>query len=226
MPKLSSDPREASSSQTAVSSIRLGVLVASALLAIGIGYLLGDFLLRATDLFVGRSQVRTVTAAEPVNRTEVRTATQPPSIPRETRPSPSPEPGKVTEDKPVKPPAPPIRQEPASIPKSEPPRPVVQGAPARAQDNTPTISSRSERNATDTRRPGTIYLQVAAVTREAPANELARTLRGRGFPVVVLAPEQDAYYRVQVGPYLTAESAQVASSTLKSQGFDVYIRRL
>src|SRR5262249_61536260 len=48
---------------------------------------------------------------------------------------------------------------------------------------------------------GGYTLQVAALTKEADAFDLARRLQAKKFPASVLSPQGDRFFRVQVGPY-------------------------
>ncbi len=74
-------------------------------------------------------------------------------------------------------------------------------------------------------RPGDFLLQVAALTRESNAYVLARTLREKGFPVFVAAPDHDNFYRVHVGPYADIHAAQQTTLALRQQGFEVFLKR-
>ncbi len=72
---------------------------------------------------------------------------------------------------------------------------------------------------------GATVLQVAALVREADALALAQALQQKKFPAFVLTPGDDHFYRVQVGPYADAKSANAARQGLESQGFKSIIRR-
>jgi hypothetical protein len=72
---------------------------------------------------------------------------------------------------------------------------------------------------------GTIFVQVAAYTREADALNLVYMLRGQDFIASVSPPTSDAYYRVQLGPYTTMEAAQIGKRELEKAGFEAFIRR-
>ena len=73
--------------------------------------------------------------------------------------------------------------------------------------------------------PGTTYtLQVAAVTREADALELASRLQKKKFPAFVLSPQADKYYRVQVGPYIDPKAAELARKGLEGAGFKAIVK--
>jgi DedD protein len=72
---------------------------------------------------------------------------------------------------------------------------------------------------------GAIVLQVAAMARQPDAVSLAHALQQKKFPAFVLPPGADRYYRVQVGPYADAPSADLARQKLESQGFKAITRR-
>lgn len=72
---------------------------------------------------------------------------------------------------------------------------------------------------------GATVLQVAALVREADALALAQALQQKKFPAFVLTPGDDHFYRVQVGPYGDAQSANAARQALEDQGFKSIIRR-
>jgi cell division septation protein DedD len=72
---------------------------------------------------------------------------------------------------------------------------------------------------------GAIVLQVAAVVRQADALSLAQALQKKKFPAFVVPPDTDRYYRIQVGPYRNAQSANAAQQQLEKQGFKSIIKR-
>jgi DedD protein len=72
---------------------------------------------------------------------------------------------------------------------------------------------------------GAVVLQVAAMARQADAVALAQALQQKKFPAFVLPPGADRYYRVRVGPYTDAQSADLARQKLESQGFKAITRR-
>jgi len=73
--------------------------------------------------------------------------------------------------------------------------------------------------------PGGAYtLQVAALTKEADALELATRLQKKKFPAFVLSPQADKYYRVQVGPYADSKAADVARKGLEGAGFKAIVK--
>jgi cell division septation protein DedD len=72
---------------------------------------------------------------------------------------------------------------------------------------------------------GATVLQVAALVREGDALALAQALQQKRFPAFVLTPGADQFYRVQVGPYGDAKSANAARMALENQGFKSIIKR-
>jgi len=73
--------------------------------------------------------------------------------------------------------------------------------------------------------PGDVYiLQVAALTKERDAIDLAMQLQKRKFPAFVLSPHADKYYRVQVGPYVDQKAADAARKGLEGAGFKAFIK--
>jgi cell division septation protein DedD len=71
---------------------------------------------------------------------------------------------------------------------------------------------------------GSYLLQVAALKKEADALDLARQLQKKKFPAFVLSPQGDKYYRVQVGPYADARSAEAAKKGLEGAGFKAIVK--
>jgi septal ring-binding cell division protein DamX len=71
---------------------------------------------------------------------------------------------------------------------------------------------------------GSYFLQVAALTKQADALDLASRLRKRSFPSFVLSPQSDKYYRVQVGPYTDQKSADAAKKGLEVAGFKAIVK--
>ena len=69
-----------------------------------------------------------------------------------------------------------------------------------------------------------LFVQVAAYTTQAEALNLVDHLREQHFVAFVKPPVNDAYYRVQLGPYTTAEAAQIGKRELEKAGFTPFIR--
>lgn len=70
-----------------------------------------------------------------------------------------------------------------------------------------------------------MVLQVAALTVEKDALKMAQELQQKKFPAFVLAPGPDHYYRVQVGPFTDAKSADKARAALEKEGFKPIVKR-
>src|SRR5579884_1682658 len=103
---------------------------------------------------------------------------------------------------------PPARTLPAASKSNASPRPAVSSKTA----NAPMIPA------------GSYFLQVAALTREADALDLAARLRKKSFPSFVLSPQTDKYFRVQVGPYADQKSAEAARKGLEGAGFKAIVK--
>ena len=74
--------------------------------------------------------------------------------------------------------------------------------------------------------PANAYsLQVAAMSREVDALDLAKLLQQKRFPAYVLGPHGDKYYRVQVGPYADLRAADAARKGLEGAGFKAFVKR-
>jgi septal ring-binding cell division protein DamX len=101
--------------------------------------------------------------------------------------------------------------------KSEPAL-VRSPAPARAANG-------GSKGASGTAVPSSGYsLQVAAMSKEADALDLAKQLQKRKFPAYVLSPHGDKYYRVQVGPYADLKAADAARKGLEGAGFNAFVK--
>ena len=98
------------------------------------------------------------------------------------------------------------------------PKPVS----VKAKNDTP-AKSKSAMNAPLI--PGGSYvLQVAALTKESDALALEATLKKKRFPAMVLSPQADKFYRVQVGPYADQKAADAAKKGLEGAGFKAIVK--
>lgn len=68
-------------------------------------------------------------------------------------------------------------------------------------------------------------LQVAAMSKEVDALDLAKVLQKKKFPAYVLSPHGDKFYRVQVGPYADMKAADAARKGLEDAGFNAFVKR-
>lgn len=90
---------------------------------------------------------------------------------------------------------------------------------------TPRRASNASKNSSAAGVPGGGYtLQVAAMSREADALDLAKQLQKKKFPAFVLSPHGDKYYRVQVGPYADPKAADAARKGLEGAGFKAIVK--
>ena len=71
---------------------------------------------------------------------------------------------------------------------------------------------------------GSYMLQVAALTKQADALDVATRLQKKKFPAFVISAQADKYYRVQVGPYADQKSADAARKGLESAGFKAIVK--
>lgn len=75
---------------------------------------------------------------------------------------------------------------------------------------------------------GLLHLQVAALRKRADANRLADELRGKGYPVVVVAAsksENPQWIRVKVGPFRSTRETSRVKARLARDGYDSILRR-
>jgi cell division septation protein DedD len=75
--------------------------------------------------------------------------------------------------------------------------------------------------------PGSL-VQVAALGNEQDANNLMTVLQSRGYPALILTPQQahanDSLFRVAAGPYKTRAETEKARNKLSADGFKPFIR--
>jgi len=98
-------------------------------------------------------------------------------------------------------------------------------APANASPGVDTMRSNLKSVSPPAIPQGSTVLQIAAMARPSDAVALAQALQQKRFPAFVLPAGSDRYYRVQVGPYSDAKSANLARQKLESQGFKAIARR-
>ena len=71
---------------------------------------------------------------------------------------------------------------------------------------------------------GAFLLQVAALKGEGDALALTDALQQKQFPAFVVTPMGDNLYRIQVGPYADAQSANLAKRSLEREGFKAILK--
>jgi cell division septation protein DedD len=69
---------------------------------------------------------------------------------------------------------------------------------------------------------GGLMLQVAACLHQDDATAIASSLQKSHYAVVVLNPQKDKYYRVQVGPLRDQKTAEATKKGLESAGFNAF----
>ena len=70
-----------------------------------------------------------------------------------------------------------------------------------------------------------ISLQVAALKNRGDAFALAGCLKKKGSPAFAWGPGADRLFRVQVGPYETAKTAEAAKKKLEHEGFKSILKK-
>jgi cell division septation protein DedD len=104
--------------------------------------------------------------------------------------------------------------------------PTPNPAPAIVRTSTPskTAGTPSKTSNAPLSSGGAYNLQVAALTKESDALELATRLQKKKFPAFVLSPHADKYFRVQVGPYPDQKAADAARKGLEGAGFKAIVK--
>ena len=75
--------------------------------------------------------------------------------------------------------------------------------------------------------PGTIVVQIAAVSREDDAVALAGALRKKNYNVFVVnnPATNDKLYHVQVGPFASMQDAEAMKLKLTGEGYNPIVKR-
>ncbi|MGB8771403.1 MAG: SPOR domain-containing protein [Candidatus Korobacteraceae bacterium] len=75
--------------------------------------------------------------------------------------------------------------------------------------------------------PGTIVVQIAAVSREDDAVALAGALRKKNYNVFVVnnPVTNDKFYHVQVGPFTSMQDADAMKAKLTGEGYNPIVKR-
>jgi DedD protein len=75
--------------------------------------------------------------------------------------------------------------------------------------------------------PGTIVVQIAALSREDDAVSLAGALRKKSYNVIVVnnPTTNDKFYHVQVGPFATMQEADAMKAKLTAEGYNPIVKR-
>jgi cell division septation protein DedD len=85
----------------------------------------------------------------------------------------------------------------------------------------------SGNHATAVTGPGTVMVQIAAVTREDDAVALAGALRKKNYDVIVVKNPavNDRFYHVQVGPFTNVKEADAMKARLVAEGYNPIVKR-
>ncbi len=112
------------------------------------------------------------------------------------------------------------------------PGPVSKAAPESAGGKTEAVAKPEPTPATMSHAgpvtgPGTIVVQIAALTREDDAVALAGALRKKGYDVFVVnnPAMHDKFYHVQVGPFTTMPDANAMKARLTDEGYNPIIKK-
>lgn len=75
--------------------------------------------------------------------------------------------------------------------------------------------------------PGTIVVQIAALSREDDAVSLAGALRKKDYNVFVVnnPATNDKFYHVQVGPFATVREAEAMKAKLTAEGYNPIVKK-
>ena len=69
---------------------------------------------------------------------------------------------------------------------------------------------------------GALLLQVAALSKQDDALEIASSLQRKHFAAYVQPPQKDKFYRVQVGPFKDQKAADAAKKGLEGAGYKAF----
>jgi len=125
-------------------------------------------------------------------------------------------------------PSPVADQKPATAPGTVSPVTAPPPSPAKA-DREPGVDRAATSPAAVGEVGGGFMVQVTALRTKQDAEAVARILKGRGYPVFLVAPghrhANDNLFRVQVGPFASRGDAEKMRTKLTQQGFKPFIRR-
>ncbi|HUI84842.1 MAG TPA: SPOR domain-containing protein [Candidatus Binatia bacterium] len=103
---------------------------------------------------------------------------------------------------------------------------ATSGAPGKSATNTHTAADVISHTSPVT-GPGTIVVQIAALSREDDAVALAGALRKKNYNVFVVnnPVTNDRLYHVQVGPFSTLTDAEAMKARLVAEGYNPIIKK-
>lgn len=114
-----------------------------------------------------------------------------------------------------------------SAPAAQAPKVVEAAAPAKVEPTTAARGTEVISHTSPVTGPGTIVVQIAAVSREDDAVALAGALRKKNYNVFVVnnPVTNDKFYHVQVGPFSTLAEAEAMKAKLVAEGYNPIIKR-
>ncbi len=120
-----------------------------------------------------------------------------------------------------------------SVSAADAPRVVASPAAATPSEPAPATSTAASKDAdviahtSPVTGPGTIVVQIAAVSREDDAVALAGALRKKNYNVFVVNNPitNDKFYHVQVGPFSNMADAQAMKAKLTAEGYNPIIKK-
>jgi cell division septation protein DedD len=68
--------------------------------------------------------------------------------------------------------------------------------------------------------PGTLVVQVAAMSHQEDADVVAVDLKRRGYPVAIRRESQDKLFHVQIGPLSNKKEADAMRQRLQTDGYN------
>jgi cell division septation protein DedD len=99
------------------------------------------------------------------------------------------------------------------------PAPVVRTAPPPAVP-TPTAAPVTSAPAA----PGSVFVQIAAVSHQEDADVLKSALGRRGYKVVERSDANDRLIHVQIGPFTDRKAAEATRQKLLSDGYNAFLK--
>lgn len=107
------------------------------------------------------------------------------------------------------------------------PATVAPAVSASSSETTPKPATAVLSHTSPVTGPGTIVVQIAAVSREDDAVALAGALRKKNYNVFVVnnPVTNDKFYHVQVGPFSTMAEAEAMKAQLVAEGYNPIIKR-
>lgn len=96
------------------------------------------------------------------------------------------------------------------------PAPVVRTSPPPAPTPAPVTAAAAT--------PGSVYVQIAAVSHQEDADVLKSALGRRGYKVVERSDANDRLIHVQIGPFTDRKAAEATRQKLLSDGYNAFLK--